>query len=38
MVTQTNQLTLYKAKVVVFSEIKTKHINTVWPKCRAVEC
>jgi len=28
----------YKAKVTVYSEIRTKHINTVWAERTVVEC
>ena len=28
---------LYGTEVSVFSEINTKHINTVWPECRIVD-
>jgi len=29
---------LYGAEVAVFSEINTKHINTVWAERTVVEC
>ena len=29
---------LYGAQVAVFSEINTKHINTVWAERTVVEC
>jgi hypothetical protein len=32
-VIKTNQFTLRRAKVAVFSDINSKHINTVWAEC-----
>jgi len=35
---KTNLLTLYEAKIVVCSEIQTKHINAMLTPCRIFEC
>jgi hypothetical protein len=37
-VIKTHQFMLHRAKSIVFSEINTKHINTVWAECTVVEC
>ena len=37
-VIKTNQFMSYVAQVAVFSQINTKHINTVWAERTVVEC
>jgi len=35
---KTNLLIFYKAKLTVYSEIHTKHANSMWLQCRIFEC
>jgi len=35
---KTIQFMLYGAEIVVFSQINTEHINTVWAERTVVEC
>jgi len=35
---KTGKLFLYREKIVVFSEIHTKHINDLWAEYRISEC